>query len=270
MKVRIPGWARNEPVPGDLYRFLDKAASTATVKVNGQAVAAAPVNGYVTIARTWQAGDTIDIALPMDIRRIVSHDQVAANTNRVAIQRGPFVYAAEWPDNADGHVRNLVLPDTAALKSEFRPALLNGVTVVTGTATALAFDEQGRVTRKTQPFTAIPYYAWANRGRGEMMVWIPRTEAVASPTPFPTLAMLSKVTVSGQARRSPNMINDGEDPRNSADSAAYFDWWPLKSASETVDMTFPKATSVSEVAGLLVRRHRARGSARAGDVARSL
>lgn len=157
------------------------------------------------------------------------------------------MYAAEWPDNADGHVRNLVVPDTSALKSEFRPALLNGVTVVTGTATALAYDEQGRVTKKTQPFTAIPYYAWANRGRGEMIVWLPRTEDVARPTPFPTLAMQSKVTVSGQARRTPNMINDGEDPRNSADSAAYFDWWPLKSSSETVDMTFPKATSVSEV-----------------------
>jgi DUF1680 family protein len=247
MKVRIPGWARNEPAPGDLYRFLDAAPAAATVRVNGQAVTSAPEKGYVTIAREWKAGDTIDLALPMPVRRIVAHDQVTADTNRVALQRGPFVYAAEWPDNPDRRVRNLVLADATSLRAESRPALLNGVTVVTGTATALAYDAQGRVTKKTQPFTAIPYYAWANRGRGEMVVWLPRTEDVATPAPFPTLAMQSKVTVSGQSRRSPNMINDGEDPRNSADSSAYFDWWPLKSSTETVDMTFPKATSVSEV-----------------------
>jgi hypothetical protein len=101
--------------------------------------------------------------------------------------------------------------------------------------------------RKTQPFMAIPYYAWANRGRGEMIVWIPRGEDVATPSPFPTLAMTSKVTVSGESRRSPNLINDGEDPRSSADSSAYFDWWPVRGTSQTVDMTFPKASTVSEV-----------------------
>jgi hypothetical protein len=93
----------------------------------------------------------------------------------------------------------------------------------------------------------IPYYAWANRGRGEMMVWLPRSEKSAWVRPAPTIATTSKVTASGKFSRSPNMINDGEDPRNSADSSAYFDWWPLKGSSETVDMTFQKATTVSEV-----------------------
>ena len=56
-------------------------------------------NGYVPIARTWKAGDVIDLNLPMPVRRIVANDQVAADRNRVALQRGPIVYAAEWPDN---------------------------------------------------------------------------------------------------------------------------------------------------------------------------
>jgi hypothetical protein len=80
-----------------------------------------------------------------------------------------------------------------------------------------------------------------------MIVWLARTDDVVTPAPFPTLAMNSKVSVSGQSRRSPSMINDGEDPRSSADSAAYFDWWPVKGTAETVDMTFPKPSAVSEV-----------------------
>jgi DUF1680 family protein len=246
INMRIPGWARNEPVPGDLYRFLDSAPA-ATVKVNGQPVTAAPVKGYVPISRTWRAGDTIELNLPMPVRRVVAHDQVAADRSRIAIQRGPIVYAAEWPDNPGGKVRNLVLPDANALTSEFQPNLLGGVVAVKSTAVALSQDATGRVVSTSQPFMAIPYYAWANRGRGEMIVWVGRTEDVVTPAPFPTLAMTSKVSVSGQTRRSPTMINDGEDPRSSADSTAYFDWWPVKGTSETVDMTFPKAASVSEV-----------------------
>jgi hypothetical protein len=80
-----------------------------------------------------------------------------------------------------------------------------------------------------------------------MIVWLPRTEAVATPAPWPTLAMKSKVTASGRARRSPNMINDGEEPRSSADSSSYFDWWPTRGTAESVDMTFPQAAAVSEV-----------------------
>lgn len=249
IKLRIPGWARNEPVPSDLYRFMDTVDDPIAIKVNGKPVEEGVLsnfdNGYASIARTWRAGDTIELTLPMPVRRVVAHQQVAADSGRVALQRGPIVYAAEWPDNANGKVRNLVLADSAPLTSEFRADLLNGVQVVKSKAVGLARDANGQVTNTDQEFVAIPYAMWANRGRGQMSVWIARTEANAVPTPYPTMATSSKVTTSG--RKYPGAINDGEAPKSSGDSTAYFDWWPRKGTTEWVEYAFPKRATVSEV-----------------------
>jgi DUF1680 family protein len=252
IKLRIPGWARNEPVPSDLYRFLDADAAAGepiAIKVNGKPADAGVLakldKGYASIARSWRAGDTIELTLPMPVRRIVAHQQVAADTGRVALQRGPIVYAAEWPDNANGKVRNLVLADGAPLTSEFRADLLNGVQVVKSKAVGLSRDANGQVTKADQDFVAIPYAMWANRGRGQMSVWLARTDAKASPTPFPTVATTSKVTTSG--RKYPAAINDGEAPASSDDSTAYFDWWPRKGTTEWIEYALPKRATVSEV-----------------------
>ena len=250
INVRIPGWARNEPVPSDLYRFTD-AAPAATVRVNGQAVPLALDKGYVTIDRTWSPGDTIALDLPMPVRRVVSNYQVMANRERVALQRGPIVFAAEWPDNPNGKVRNIVLPDANALSSDFRADLLNGVQVIRGRAVGLALDETGAVRRTEQPFMAIPYATWANRGRGQMAVWLARTDAVARPTPFPTVATTAAIAASplpnGRGKNPRNMI-DGEEPASSSDSSAYFDWWPVQgSANEWIEMTFARPSAVSSV-----------------------
>jgi hypothetical protein len=102
------------------------------------------------------------------------------------------------------------------------------------------------VTREPEPFTAIPYYAWANRGRGEMTVWLATTDAGAKPIPPPTVATTSTVTASNPGRKNPRAINDGEEPESSSDAASYFDWWPKKGSTEWVEYTFDKPTSVSE------------------------
>ena len=96
----------------------------------------------------------------------------------MAIERGPIVYTAEWVDNPGRKVRNLVLPDSVPLTAEWKADLLKGVEVVKGRAVAYSKDEQGGVVKKEQEFTAIPYYAWANRGSGEMTVWIRRTRGL--------------------------------------------------------------------------------------------
>jgi len=246
--VRIPGWARGEPVPGDLYRF-EGTAPPPTLAVNGAAVPLTIDKGYVRIARAWKPGDTIALDLPMPVRRIVANEQVKDDAGRVALQRGPIVYAAEWPDNAGGRVRNLVLPDANPLTAEFRPAMLNGVIVVKGRVRALSQDGGGRVSAREQELIAIPYATWANRGPGEMIVWLPRTDAGAHPTPPPTLATGAMVKASPPADgrgKSTRPIHDGESPASSEDPSAYFDWWPVRgSAAEWVEMTFAKPATVS-------------------------
>ncbi len=245
INVRIPGWARNEPVASDLYRYVDKSSPPVTLKVNGKTEPVRLDKGYVALNRTWKKGDTIELNLPMPVRRVAANSQVAADKGRVALERGPIVYAAEWADNAGGKVRNLVLTDSQPLTAEFKPDLLRGVTVVKAKATALSLDEQGRTTRKQVEMTAIPYYAWANRGAGQMIVWIPSTEAAGTPARFPALTSTAKVTTSG--RKNPRAVTDEDDPRSSRDGSFYFDWWPAGSAaSGWIEYAFDKPATVSE------------------------
>ena len=246
MNVRIPGWARNEPVPGSLYSFVDKNDEPVVMKVNGKPVPTSVEKGYVSVNRTWKRGDVIELNLPMPVRRIQANELVVADRGRIALQRGPIVYAAEWPDNANGHVRNLIVPNDSVLTAEFKPDLLNGVVVIKGSAVSLAYNQQGTVDKKEQTFTSIPYYAWANRGQGEMTVWMPNSEANARPQPFPTVASTSKVTTSGGT--NPRAINDQNEPQSSRDpSNSYFHWWPKKGTTEWVEYAFNQTATVSEV-----------------------
>jgi uncharacterized protein len=247
LRIRIPGWARTEPVPSALYRFVDTVSEPVTLSVNGYAEPVVLEQGYAVISRRWNPGDAVVLHLPMPVRRVMAAADVAADRGRVAIQRGPIVYAAEWPDNPDGHVRNLRLPDDVTLTREFRPALLNGVEVITGQAVSYVVDAQGAVQSRRQPFTAIPYYAWANRGPGEMIVWIPREEAAVRPQPFPTVASSSKVTTS--SGRGARAINDQAPVRSSNDqSEGFFHFWPNKGTSEWVEYAFPHEATVAEAA----------------------
>ena len=171
--VRIPGWARGEAVPGGLYRFADTAAEKPALEVNGKAVAIVLDKGFARIRREWKKGDVIALRLPMPVRRVVADEAIKDDVGKVALERGPLVYCAEWPDNG-GRALNLVLPDGQPLGAGFRPDLLNGVAVITGEALAMGKGPDGETTAKKQPFLAIPYYAWAHRGPGEMAVWLPR------------------------------------------------------------------------------------------------
>lgn len=223
-----------------------------SVKVNGKAQPMKLEKGYVAINRTWKKGDSIELALPMPVRRITANHEVAADLGRVALQRGPIVYAAEWADNPGGKVRNLVLPDNQPLSAEFKPALLHGVTVVKAKAFALSLDGQNKLTKRTVDMTAIPYYAWANRGAGQMIVWLPTTEASAIPSKPPVLTSTAKVTSSG--RKNPRAVSDEDEPRSSRDGSYSFDWWPLGTGSGPtsnvtngwIEYAFEKPALVSE------------------------
>ncbi len=165
VRLRIPGWVLDKPLPGDLYHFLDENLEAGTLKVNGEAIDFEIEKGFAGISRSWSKGDVIEFDLPMPIRRVSAHEQVEDNRNKVALVRGPVVYCAEWVDNG-GKALDLVLPDNTELISEHRKDLLAGVTVVKG----CALNHSG----EKRELVAIPYYAWSHRGPGEMAVWLSR------------------------------------------------------------------------------------------------
>ncbi len=194
--VRIPGWARGQPFPGSLYRFLPGAGGDVSLNINGAPFTYAVAKGYARIERDWKAGDTIRIDMPMPVRRVVASEQVADDRGMVALERGPLVYCAEQADNAAG-VFNLQVPDGAELKFYLKQSLLGGIGTITGSVNALGRAADGiAVTRKTQALTAIPFYAFGNRAPGEMSVWLARDEAKAIIAPKTSIASTSKATSS--------------------------------------------------------------------------
>jgi DUF1680 family protein len=160
--VRIPGWAQNRPVPGDLYRYSETLEEIPTLAVNGKSLPLDLSKGYARIHRKWQNGDVVLLDLPMPVRRVQSHPNVVENTEKVALERGPLVYCVEGIDHG-GKALDLVMPEDPELYVEFVPDLLNGFVVI-----------KGKVLRngKSLEMTAIPYYTWSHRGVGEMSVWI--------------------------------------------------------------------------------------------------
>ena len=134
--VRIPGWAQNLPVPGDTYQYLQKSNQPFTLTLNDQPVAYTMQNGYAVIDREWKKGDAVNLNLPMEIKRVVASNNVKADRNRVALQRGPLVYCIEYADN-NGKAMNIILPDNANLTSTYNKALLNGVVTISGEATVI-------------------------------------------------------------------------------------------------------------------------------------
>lgn len=245
LMLRIPGWARHAPVPSDLYRHQDASAHAVSLTVNGATVPVALDKGYAALTRDWSAGDEVRLVLPMPVQRVLAHDAVAADRGRVAVERGPLVFAAEWPDHG-GRVTHLVLDEATPLRAVERPDQLGGVTTVTGRATAHR-RRDGAVVGEPQPLTLIPYYAWAHRGPGEMTVWLAREPGKARPVPEATLASASRASSSDGGRGLPG-LNEQIEPESSNDKGAlYFHWWPKKGSTEWVQYEFDAAQRVSEV-----------------------
>ena len=173
--VRIPGWAQNQPVPSDLYRYINRSEEKVTLKINDKPLALDIDKGFARIRRKWKKGDVVELSLPMPIRRVLSHENVKDNAGKAALERGPIVYCVEWPDNG-GQVTHIILPDDAELKAKYRKDKLGGVTVISGTALGVQLSKDGKSLIKDKGyFAAIPYYAWAHRGKGEMAVWLARS-----------------------------------------------------------------------------------------------
>lgn len=172
IKLRIPGWARNQPVPGSLYTYQHKLDKPPTVSVNGKTVSAVPDRtGYVSVERVWQNGDLIELEFPLEVRQVLADSRVRENRGRVAIERGPIVYCAEWPEAPNGHALDLLLETASELRPSFDESMFGGVTVISAQARRMT-----NPSLPPQSIKLIPYYLWANRGAGEMSVWLPTRE----------------------------------------------------------------------------------------------
>jgi DUF1680 family protein len=163
LALRIPGWCR-----------------APRAKLDGRALRLAPLTrkGYARIERRWGPDDRLELTLPMPIERIEANPAVAADTGRVALQRGPLVYCLESVDNG-AHLNDLILPRDAELHARFDSKLLGGVTAIQGPARRIDRSHwRGALYRpasfRTKPATlkAVPYCVWDNRRSGEMLVWI--------------------------------------------------------------------------------------------------
>lgn len=247
LNLRIPGWAQDQAVPSDLYRYIDKLENESTVSVNGQKIEFEIQKGFISINRNWNDGDVIELNLPMQIRRVVANENIEADRDKIALERGPIVFCAEWVDNKDGYVRNILLSDDAKLQPYFQKDLLNGVQLIKGTAMVYRYADNKKTLNKTeQEFLAIPYYAWAHRGKGEMTVWFARNESALTTLAGPTIAASAKVAVS--YGENPEAINDQIEPKSSIDeSFPFYHWWPHKGTKEWVELTFPKLKEISQV-----------------------
>lgn len=180
LKLRIPGWARNEAIPGDLYRFSENSDEVYGITVNGKSVKPEVISGYVSLKRKWTKGDLVEIDFPMPVRKVLADDRVKEDGGKIAFQRGPVIYCAEWPDNPPDDVLNLVVQRNAEITAEYIPSLLGGTEIIKtqGFITKnLAGDGPAGMDR-TQ-IKLIPYALWNNRGPGQMRIWLPVTPDVS-------------------------------------------------------------------------------------------
>lgn len=154
LNLRVPGWCTGCPVPSDLYtQTVPGSLADYAVKVNGESVKVEPVKGYCSITRAWKAGDRVEIAMNMPVRRIRAHEKVAFDRGRLAVERGPLLYCAEGVDNGgkafDAH---LAADATFAIQP---------IVIAATPMTALVGGG----------LTLVPYFAWNHRGAGEMQTW---------------------------------------------------------------------------------------------------
>ena len=244
MKIRIPGWVRNQVVPSDLYTYSDGKRLSYTVKVNGEPVQSELKDGYFCIDRRWKKGDKVAVHFDMEPRTVKANNKVEADRGRIAVERGPIVYCAEWPDN-DFDVLSVFMNRTPQFEVVEKPDLLYGINQLKTDAQILGYDDRGRLTATDVKLTLIPYYAWAHRGAGAMAVWLPQELSASRPTMPATLASESKVDASHKVK-SISAINDRLVPKDENDrSVPYYHWWPKQGTTEWISYEFPSEATVS-------------------------
>ena len=243
MKIRVPGWVRNQVVPSNLYQYSDNKRLGYTITVNGSVVGNVSADGYYTISRKWKKGDKVQIHFDMEARTVRANNKVEADRGMVSVERGPLVYCAEHPDNHFDIMGALLnqTPQFILGKGEIAGTPIQTLTT---SAQTLNFNKQGKLEALDQTLTLIPYYAWCHRGSGKMRVWLPQDLNATNPSQPATLASESKVTTSSEVPAL-SSINDRLVPKDENDrSVPYTHWWPKKACTEWLAYEFPQESTV--------------------------
>lgn len=240
LKLRIPGWAQNQPVPSDLYTYVDNANPEVKISVNGKEIKNKIEKGYAVIDRQWNAGDEISLHIDMPVRRVQACPAVKYDEGLLSMERGPILYALEGIDQPKDYVFDIVIPRDAKITSRYEKDLLNGVVVLEGEAFAVE-KENGQIKEKPFTFKAVPYSTWNNRGKGQLVVWTPETEDYAIIQTEPTIASKAE-QVGGWG------FNDQFEPKSSDDiNTPYHYWWLKSGTEESIAYKFEKPETVSSV-----------------------
>jgi DUF1680 family protein len=234
VRVRVPAWCRGGAINGGLYTMPKAGPDAFRISINGGPVASPTiVHGYAVLRREWRAGDEVRIHMAMPVQLVRADDRVESDRGRAALMRGPIVYCLESHDNRGG-ARDVWLPERASITSDWRSELLGGVTILRAAGERLPLGGDKPVETEV---VAIPYYANANRGAAEMIVWVPTTSAGAT---RPTIASLSTPTASHCfVNDTVDAMNDGVAPKNSSDETRRrFTWWDRRGTDEWVQYEF--------------------------------
>lgn len=248
IKLRLPSWLDDQFVPGDLYRFAGPANQSWELKLNGQPVSGTVERGFVTLDRTWQTGDTVELNLPMPVRTTVCNDQVAANRDRVCLTRGPLVFCAEGIDN-DGAVQRFFLPNVPLPKADY-VAVDPESTSAWPQIVIPARQLDGKRDVSAASLTMIPYFAWSNRDRSSMQVWFPTTPELAKPDrTSPQNRQFAKVTASHTFEGDTvEAIRMNHTPQNSADtSIPRWTSWPQLGKTQWVEIQLKQPTDIRSI-----------------------
>jgi DUF1680 family protein len=164
--LRIPAWAKG-----------------AKIFVNGKPSAIKITEGtYAEVKHAWKKGDVIELILPMEAKLMEANPMVEETRNQVAVKRGPIVYCSESQDIPSSQkVFNIGLPSNIKLTPQQIKIDGANITTLTGTAKVIddgiwkntLYKEVQQKPAATVPIKLVPYFAWGNRGHGEMSVWLP-------------------------------------------------------------------------------------------------
>jgi DUF1680 family protein len=245
--IRIPGWAKNKPMPGSLYHYYRMVDSKPVVKINGEETNYETKKGYMIIDRSWKVNDRLEVEFDIPVRKVLAYDSVKADRGRFTIERGPLVYCIEDADQQQSGVRHIVTDIDGKFVARTTGDLWGGITTIGFEGRLLHGQVDGSVQSEGGPLqlTAIPYAYWANRDPGQMLVWIPYRKDRATPAPAPTIAFKSQKICPG-AHGNPEVLSDQYYPINSNDhNMGYIHWWPAKDTIVTMEYDFEKPATVS-------------------------